>query len=48
MVKDFEGLWNAVARNTNGARGNFMFAMLAMIFLEFTCRLCSADDTGRA
>jgi len=25
-----------------------MFAMLAMIFLEFTCRLCSADDTGRA
>ena len=37
----------ARSKNAKG-RGNFAFALLAMAFLEFTCRLCKSDPTGVA
>ena len=51
IVNDFESLWNCLAsRKKRGVtgRGNFGFALLAMIFLEFAARLCSSDSSGRA
>ena len=49
ITKDFEGLWNSVAKNNdeNIGRGNFIFGRQAMTLLEFICRLCSNDTTGK-
>ena len=49
ITKDFEGLWNSVAKNNDGniGRGNFIFGRQAMTLLEFICRLCSNDTTGK-
>src|ERR1043166_6026635 len=48
IVGDFEGAWYALAsrpgKNLGG--GNFLFALLAMILLEFACRRCAQDPTG--
>jgi hypothetical protein len=48
IVGDFESAWAALAA-TKGriARGNFMFALLAMILLEFACRVCEKDNTKK-
>ena len=46
---DFEGAWDSLARNpTAGGRGNFTFALQTMILLEFLCRLCASDMSGKA
>jgi hypothetical protein len=49
IVKDFYDVWDSVANNNNEqiARGNFLFGMQSMILLEFICRLCSTDQTGK-
>ncbi len=49
ITKDFEGLWNSVAKNNdeNTGRGNFIFGRQAMTLLEFVCRLCSKDTTRK-
>lgn len=47
MVSDFEDVWDSVAHNPSArGRGNFLFAILAMAFLEFTCRLSKSDAEG--
>ncbi len=49
MVSDFEQTWNLLAaRQNERGGGNFMFALLAMILLEFACRVCRKDATGQA
>jgi hypothetical protein len=50
IVNDFIDVWDSVANNNNEniARGNFLFGTQAMILLEFLCRLCSTDQTGKA
>jgi hypothetical protein len=46
IVGDFESAWGAlVAKQGTIARGNFMFALLSMILLEFACRVCAKDAT---
>ncbi len=49
IVDDFESAWSALvaSRDPNIARGNFMFAMLSMILLEFACRICKKDTTNQ-
>jgi hypothetical protein len=48
IIGDFEAAWDApVARAVEHAGGgNFMFALLAMILLEFACRVCAKDNTN--
>jgi hypothetical protein len=47
-VDDFEAAWGAlIARKRPIARGNFMFALMAMILLEFACRICAKDKSGK-
>jgi hypothetical protein len=48
IIGDFETAWNAVASSpsSSGSRGNFMFAMQAMILLELACRLCKSDHSA--
>jgi hypothetical protein len=48
IIKDFETAWDAVAGlpSSCGSRGNFMFAMQAMILLELACRLCNSDHSA--
>ena len=50
IVSDFIDVWDSVANNSKEkiARGNFLFGIQATIFLEFICRLCSDDKTGKA
>ena len=49
IVGDFESAWSALVaregRQVGG--GNFMFALLSMILLEFAGRICAKDRTGR-
>lgn len=45
---DFRAAWDAVAVVPGDVnRGNFMFALHAMIFLELACRCCSDQDRSR-
>ncbi|MFC1909703.1 hypothetical protein ACFLXC_00180 [Chloroflexota bacterium] len=49
IVNDFEDAWNSLAWNPSArARGGFMFALQAMILLEFAARLCSCDSSETA
>jgi hypothetical protein len=46
ITGDFRSAWNGLAEVPEavaGHRGNFMFALQAMISLEWVCRLCSND-----
>ena len=46
ITGDFQSAWNALAAVPDAVarhRGNFMFALQAMILLEWVCRLCSND-----
>lgn len=46
ITGDFEQTWNCIANNQNATnRGNFMFALLATILLEFIARLCLDNKT---
>ncbi len=45
ITKDFEGLWNSVAKNNDENTG--IFGRQAMTVLEFVCRLCSKDTTRK-
>jgi hypothetical protein len=48
ITSDFEDTWNALARDASAkGRGNFMFALHSMILLEWACRLCATDLTGK-
>lgn len=46
ITDDFESAWEAlVARpGKHEGGGNFLFALLAMILLEFACRVCKQGD----
>ncbi|HEY3439132.1 MAG TPA: hypothetical protein VGK29_00190 [Paludibaculum sp.] len=48
IVDDFESAWNSlVARpGYQEGGGNFMFALMSMILLEFACRVCFKDKSG--
>lgn len=49
ITNDFEDAWNSLAGNPSAhGRGTFMFALQAMILLEWAARLCSSDATGAA
>jgi hypothetical protein len=49
LKQDFESMWNCLAQKENKeiAKGNFNFALLDMILLEFISRYCSMDETGK-
>jgi hypothetical protein len=49
ITKDFEGVWNSVVKNNdeNIGKGNFIFGRQAMSLIEFVCRLCFNDTTGK-
>ena len=49
LKQDFESMWNCLAQKENKeiARGNFNFALLDMILLEFISRYCNMDETGK-
>jgi hypothetical protein len=48
IVGDFEAAWNALVarRGRHSGGGNFMFALLSMILLEFASRICAKDRTN--
>jgi hypothetical protein len=47
IVNDFETAWNAISARKKGAgRGNYLFALLSMMLLEFACRVCKQDVTN--
>jgi len=50
LTNDFESLWECMAGNQSpeAGRGNFAFALHAMVFLEWCSRLCAADPSGEA
>ncbi|HYM14848.1 MAG TPA: hypothetical protein VEZ14_04765, partial [Dehalococcoidia bacterium] len=49
IVGDFREAWNSLCWNPLARnRGNFLFGLLAMTLLEWSCRLASADQTGQA
>jgi hypothetical protein len=56
ITGDFEDAWNAMAMVPTATtapwrlthRCNYLFGMNAMVFLEWTCRLCKSDPTGQA
>ncbi len=50
LTSDFETLWDSIAQkpSLDIARGNFVFALLATVLLEWASRLCSADPSGAA
>ena len=49
IVADFETAWDCLAarKKHSSGGGNFIFALLAMILLEFACRICKKDTTGK-
>ncbi|MEK6206933.1 MAG: hypothetical protein AABM32_04760 [Chloroflexota bacterium] len=47
FVADFEGAWESVERCRPAGRGNFMFALLAMDFLEWCGRVTDANPDAR-
>ena len=50
IIGDFEDTWEALAAKSdpNLHRGNFLFALLAVILLEVACRLCHSDSKDQA
>jgi hypothetical protein len=51
ITGDFRCLWDALAEKPKSEasnRGNFQFALLAAILLEWLCRLCESDPTATA
>jgi hypothetical protein len=49
LTGDFRSLWNSLALNPSPTNnGNFTFALLDMILLEFVARLCDSDNSGSA
>jgi hypothetical protein len=49
IVGDFEAAWSALVarKGRHAGGGNFMFALLSMILLEFACRVCAKDKTNK-
>jgi len=49
IVGDFQDAWNALTARPGKCigGGNYMFALLAMILLEFASRVCTQDSTGK-
>ncbi len=47
FVEDFEGAWLSVERCRPAGRGNFLFALLAMDFLEWCGRVTAAHPDAR-
>src|ERR1700675_4285359 len=49
IVGDFQAAWSGLVDRKCGhiGGGNFMFALLAMILLEFACRICAKDKTNK-
>lgn len=44
LIGDFESAWSALEKTSSDAnRGNFMFALMAMVLLEVACRFCEDD-----
>jgi hypothetical protein len=51
IINDFMDAWNSIAirqDKKNLHKGNFLFALQAMILLEVICRLCYSDTTEKA
>lgn len=50
IIKDFTGLWESVTNNPDHqiGRGNFIFGFMAMNLLEFICRMCHSDSSGKS
>ncbi len=51
ITGDFKCTWDALAEkptNVAGNRGNFMFALQAVVLLEWVGQLCASDPTGKA
>ena len=49
IIGDFEAAWNGLAADpAPGNRGNFLFALQAVVLLEVASRLCASDSTGAA
>jgi hypothetical protein len=49
IVRDFEDTWDALAGIPSARnRGNFMFALQAMVLLEWAARLAASDKSGKA
>jgi hypothetical protein len=47
ITGDFEQFWNALSSISGSiSRGNFAFALLDMILVEFISRFCKQDSTG--
>jgi hypothetical protein len=47
ITGDFEQLWNSLSsKQSEIYKGNFTFALLDMIFIEFISRFCKSDVTG--
>ncbi|HSI20855.1 MAG TPA: hypothetical protein VLA04_04130 [Verrucomicrobiae bacterium] len=48
ITGDFRSAWDALSKDDKATnRGNFMFALQAMILLEWIMRLCSTDTNAR-
>ncbi len=51
ITGDFQCTWDALAEKPTsvaGNRGNFMFALQAVVLLEWVGQLCASDPTGKA
>jgi hypothetical protein len=51
ITGDFQCAWDALAEKPTSVaanRGNFMFALQAVILLEWVGQLCASDSTGKA
>ena len=49
IIGDFEAAWNGLAADpVSGNRGNFLFALQAVVLVEVASRLCASDPTGAA
>jgi hypothetical protein len=47
ITGDFESLWDSLSSTENSTyRGNFTFALLDMVLLEYISRACKQDQTG--
>jgi hypothetical protein len=49
IIGDFEATWTALAADPRpGNRGNFLFALQAVVLVEVASRLCASDASGAA
>jgi hypothetical protein len=48
IVRDFEAAWNGITASseTDIGRGNFLFAFMGTLLLEWSCRVCAQDLSG--